>query len=844
MKPTAFLLTSLLLALGASAQGATVEFPSPTQPGKASLALQENQWVLSNTLFSASYVLQDGKLLFGGSAEMNLAAGTELFEIVLGDGRVLKASEMKLLSSPSGTGVAAVDLKGDPKAVRYSERLDGKALTAVFTADPLKVEWRAVLRDGSHYLRTEMQLSTTEDIPMRSIHPMFYRVLNQGHAAPKVVGNTRGAPMASDRLFAGLENPLAHNQLTGSASVEFEPTSWEPKSWTAATDTVPAGVLALGFTQPDILVAQGKVSVSAAGEWSLDFQYTSGRHRLNITGVDLVKDSAVVASDYHSGFAGRAASENTYRLKVPEAGEYILRYFVEKRTEPATSTGKIAITPPTEGAAITMLATPADSETLMSSWWSRKTTLQAHDVWRIASVVGILAEGQARRSFLAYHERERAVPWRSFIHYNSWYELGIGRNSQPDPLKRMVESQCLEVVSAWKKQLYDRHGVGIDAFVWDDGWDDFNSLWDFHAGFPNGFKAVDALAGQMGAGTGVWLGPVGGYGRSKAQRIAYWNENHTPHVRNFQLSNKVYFDAFVGRCARMVEDYDLRYFKFDGISTQFSAVGPSNEEDAEGILKVMHAVRQQRPDLFINTTVGSWASPFWFQHTDSIWRQEHDYHTIGDQGDVREKWITYRDRLVHQNFVMRSPLCPINTLMTHGVTVTKHGGARSAPRDNSPATVQGIIREIRSTFAAGAMVELYVDHDLMTSIGDGVLWKELADCIKWHRAHSDLLADIHWVGGNPWDGEKASIYGWAAWNPRKSMLTLRNPSASAEAFTTTLREALDIPSYVKGSIKLQDAFGGQHTYAGITGETVDIDKPITFNMPPFDVVVLDGVPKE
>lgn len=48
-------------------------------------------------------------------------------------------------------------------------------------------------------------------------------------------------------------------------------------------------------------------------------------------------------------------------------------------------------------------------------------------------------------------------------------------------------------------------------------------------------------------------------------------------IGNFQLSNKEYFDAFVGRCSQMVKDYNMKYFKFDGISTHFHAKGPGNE---------------------------------------------------------------------------------------------------------------------------------------------------------------------------------------------------------------------------------------------------------------------------
>ena len=51
-----------------------------------------------------------------------------------------------------------------------------------------------------------------------------------------------------------------------------------------------------------------------------------------------------------------------------------------------------------------------------------------------------------------------------------------------------------------------------------------------------------------------------------------------------------------------------------------------------------------------------------------------------------------------------------------------------------------------------------------------------------------MLPDVHWVGGNPWDGSKANVYGWAAWNGPKATLALRNPAASRQTFTITLRE--------------------------------------------------------
>ncbi len=960
-----------LLVLPYSAFAGSVVFPSATQAGTASLAETADGWEFSNALFSASFKKTDeGKLFFNGSTEMSLDAGTEIFQIVLGNGTKVDASQMTWES------IEAVDLVGDASAVVYSKTLNGKALKATLSYEKLNFIWRAVLRDDSHYLRTELEITATEDTPMQSITPMMYRVLNNGKSAPVIVGNTRGAVIASDYIFAGTETPLAFNMVSGSYNPNFKVNSWTPESW-VAVESIPAEILALGFKESEVVSSQGHVKVSDAGTWTFRFAYASGAHRMNLTGVDLIKDGAVVAKDYHIGFTGNAASNNVYTLEIPEAGEYKLRYWGETKTETINSTGNITVTKanststynpanwePTDWTAVTdapadVLAlgftaseitskeglvnisaagnvsftfqytggthrmnlvgvdilkdgavvakdyhigftgnaaennvytlnvpaagvytlryfgetktetitssgtvtfggatvvatnppatitaiqpTEVDPVTNISGKWSRNTTLKTTDKFEVSTVVGLIAEGQARRSVLSYIERERAVPWRSFSLYNSWYELNINRNNDPDPLKRMVESQTLPVVNAWKTNLFDKYNVSVNAFVWDDGWDDFNSLWDFHKGFPQGFTNVDKLATEQGAGTGAWLGPVGGYGSSKAQRLAFWNSTHSPAISNFQLSNKEYFDAFVGRCSQMVDDYDMRYFKFDGISAQYEAFGPSNEEDAEGILNVIGALRAKRPDLFINTTVGTWASPFWFKYSDCVWRQRDDFDRIGNQGNAREQWITYRDQLVYKNFVQSSPLCPINSLMTHGLIVTKNGPPAVMPRDNSEATKKGIIKEMRCAFASGTnMVELYLDNDLISTIGNGELWKELALSIQWHRENEDVLADVHWVGGSPWDGSKTNIYGWASWNEEKSTLALRNPARTTRTFTTTLREALDIPAYVTGKIKLTDAFAGQTQYSGITGEALDIDAELTFNMPGFDVVVFNG----
>ena len=125
-----YLLCVFLVSIGILschfATAATVEFPSPTQPGAATLEVNENYFIFSNALFSASFVQENGKLYFGGSSQMSLAAGTELFEIVLGNGTKVKASEMMLVTAP------AIVPATIGTTARYSEQLVGKMLTAAF----------------------------------------------------------------------------------------------------------------------------------------------------------------------------------------------------------------------------------------------------------------------------------------------------------------------------------------------------------------------------------------------------------------------------------------------------------------------------------------------------------------------------------------------------------------------------------------------------------------------------------------------------------------------------------------------------------------------------------------
>lgn len=710
----------LVIGSGQNVVAQQVIFPQEVQADKAQLVSRSKEWTLKNALLTAKFAKVKGKLIFNGCEEMNLKPGTELFKVVLGDGSTFTSSEMELVS------VGTENLVGDKNAVKGSDRFNGKALKAVFKKGNLNIVWHAVLRDGSHYLRTTLDVSADKDIAMQSITPMIYNVDGyKAQSVPEVVGNTRGALIASNKIFAGLETPMGVN------SVEVE-------------DTMSATA--------DVLPIQG--------------------------------------------------------------------------------------------------------------YWRRNTTLKKIQPWEVSSVIGLVAPGQARRSFLAYSERERAVPWRAFPLYNSWFELNIDRNNavgnngvydasdlkntKGDYSENMTSTQCADVVKHWKDKFYDVYGKAPYAFVFDDGWDAYGT-WTFNPNFPNGFADEDRLAKSMGVGIGAWLGPVGGYGGSGTYRRKYW-ENRG----GMQLSNEAYYNYFIDCCNNMINNYDFRFFKFDGISAQGTAFGPDEGdtgiENAEGIISIERAVRKTLPDIFFNTTVGTWASPFWFHYSDAIWRQDADCSYIGNTGTDREQWITYRDHMVYKIFTQGSPLCPINTLMTHGLILSEKG----KPYTPSDYSYDGVLREMRCAFGCGSgMVELYTDYKLMDQIEDnegkaGALWKDLAECMDWQQRNADVLPDIHWVGGNPWDGTQVNVYGWAAWNGKKATLTLRNPDVKERQFTTTLREMLDIPAYIQTTVTLRSSFADQKVAVegGLKGievnKPINIDDQLTLSFPASTVFVFEG----
>jgi hypothetical protein len=392
----------------------------------------------------------------------------------------------------------------------------------------------------------------------------------------------------------------------------------------------------------------------------------------------------------------------------------------------------------------------------------------------VSSVAGVTRSGQLRRDFLSYVERERAHPYRTFLHYNSWYDIGY--------FSKYNEADALAAVNAFGTELHEKRGVVLDSFLFDDGWDDPSTLWRFHSGFPNGFTRVRDAAQKYGAAPGVWMSPWGGYGKPHDERVAYGKQQgFETNNRGFALSGPIYYQRFQETCLEMIRRYGINQFKFDGTGNAAStAPNSAFDNDFDAAIHLIGELRAEKPDLYVNLTTGTYPSPFWLRYADSIWRggEDHDFAGVGSS---RQRWITYRDADTYEHVVRAGALFPLGALMLHGMIYAKSAHNLNDDPGNDFAS------EVHSYFGTGTQLqEMYITSALLTP-GN---WDTIAQHAKWSRANAETLKDSHWVGGDPL---RLEPYGWASLSSRKGILTLRNPSDRPQSIGIDVASVLELP---------------------------------------------------
>jgi hypothetical protein len=371
----------------------------------------------------------------------------------------------------------------------------------------------------------------------------------------------------------------------------------------------------------------------------------------------------------------------------------------------------------------------------------------------------------------------------------------------------------------------------MNAFLFDDGWDDNKTLWRFHSGFPEGFTPITKSLKNLNAGLGVWLSPFGGYDTAKMLRLEYGKKQIPPfetNERGFSLSGPVYYNRFREVTGNFIKSYDVSIFKFDGVGAG-SGAGIVYQKDVEAFLKLLKDLLAIKPGIYLSLTSGTWPSVYWLMYGDNIWRGGDDTNILGD-GSKRQQWITYRDADTYRNVVTRGPLFPLNALMLCGICIADYGLPGTFEMDE-----RDISDEIWSFFATGtSLQEMYINPHKLTAAN----WDCLAEASKWAKGNETVMADMHWVGGDP---SKKEVYGFAAWSPDKAILSLRNPAAVEQAFEVNGSRIFELPAHAVDEFLFYDARSG--TIPG-KGQVFATGKSFEITLQPFEIMVFNVVPRK
>src|SRR5512143_28977 len=149
-----------LAVLGACGprRGGVRESPSPLGALEARYRADGGELSLSNDAMAASWSAAGGALralrLRDVRSGQDLALSPQAFSLTLADGGTLSSDRLRIVRGP-----IAEPLSARLNAARLADRQAGRQVTAVLEDDAhrLRATWRAVLRDGSSYVRQDIQ---------------------------------------------------------------------------------------------------------------------------------------------------------------------------------------------------------------------------------------------------------------------------------------------------------------------------------------------------------------------------------------------------------------------------------------------------------------------------------------------------------------------------------------------------------------------------------------------------------------------------------------------------------------------------------------------------------------
>ena len=449
-------------------QKSTDPFFPGEYPGEASCKLSGNSLTMSNNAINAEWGITENSVFLKNvtnkyDGETVNLENIILFAIELDGGQQLTNLDFKLKSQPAELKLEATDTV-PTEALRFP----GREISASMVAEDKNIEilWKAQLRNGSNYIRQNIRI-TVVNKPVRISKVTFYDGKLEG---AEYSGMVIGSPIHYKNFFFGFEHPIALSKALMARNIGP--------------------------------VSGKKIDVSTLidgpGEYKLTVELGSSSENFDLRSISLLRNGKMVSTDEHS--LTREGGSGLYNLKLTD---YVpgAKYEVQGDliNEPAAN-GDFHFCSKTGG--------------LLNFYVNRRDELIPGKTISEWSVMGVSPAGQERRAFLYYLERERARPYKQFLHYNCWWDITT------DGAASFTSGQLTERMNEWNEKFISPFGVDLQSFVFDDGWDNLDSVWYFDpVKFPQGFTPQADLCRKFNSGIGVWMSPFGGYGGSKQRRI-------------------------------------------------------------------------------------------------------------------------------------------------------------------------------------------------------------------------------------------------------------------------------------------------------------------------------------
>ncbi|PJJ75430.1 melibiase [Thermoflavifilum aggregans] len=408
-------------------------------------------------------------------------------------------------------------------------------------------------------------------------------------------------------------------------------------------------------------------------------------------------------------------------------------------------------------------------------------------------VEGLSPKHHLQEDFYQYLTDIQVRPDRPYTLYNSWYDLRSPAFKDVAPQHIMNESNILRLIQQFQQNMIQPYGIHLDAFVLDDGWDEYASPWQLRKStFPHGLQPIVNALKPLHTSLGIWIGPTGGYS-FRMQRInwmkahGYETVGNGPNNIMLDITGPNYFNLLKSRAIDFTKQ-GVGYFKWDGIQFSSSepgrpAMGYFSERTAlHNIAAMADTVRKLNPDMYINITSGTWMSPWWLKIADQIWMQGADYGFSTTPSILsRDAAMTYKDMVLYDDYRMHDVWFPMNHVMTHGIIKAR---LASVGKDDDP--LESFANDVMLYFGRGvSMYELYISPDIFTADE----WRILSEGLKWAKSRYSVLRHTFMVGGNPALGEP---YGYVHFQGDSGIIVVRNPQMHAQNILIKLDPAQGI----------------------------------------------------